>query len=119
MAIAKQMAGFTLGQADNLRRAMGKKKPEEMAKQRSAFVQGAVERGIPEGTAKKIFDQMAHFAGYGFNKSHSAAYAVLTYRTAYLKAHYPAEFFAALMTSELGNSDRLGMLIEECRRRGL
>lgn len=119
MAIAKQMAGFSLGQADNLRRAMGKKDAGEMAKHKSAFVAGAVARGIKDKIADHTFDLMAHFAGYGFNKSHSAAYAVLTYRTAHLKAHYTAEFLAANMTTELGDTDRLGVLVEECRRRGI
>ncbi|MCA9464769.1 MAG: DNA polymerase III subunit alpha, partial [Nitrospira sp.] len=87
MAIANQLAGFSLGQADLLRRAMGKKKHEEMAKQKELFVKGAQANGIPEKQAEKLFDQMAFFAGYGFNKSHSAAYAMVTYQTAYLKAH--------------------------------
>ena len=96
MQIAQVLAGYTLGGADLLRRAMGKKKPEEMAKQREIFVTGATERGVAEPTATRIFDLMEKFAGYGFNKSHSAAYAVLSYQTAYLKAHYPAAFMAAV-----------------------
>ena len=99
MQIAQVLAGYTLGGADLLRRAMGKKKPEEMAKQREIFVTGAVERGVEEKTATHIFDLMEKFAGYGFNKSHSAAYAVLSYQTAYLKAHYPAAFMAAVMSA--------------------
>src|SRR5690606_4733120 len=100
MQIAQVLAGYSLGGADLLRRAMGKKKPEEMAKQREIFVKGAVERGIDERLATHIFDLMEKFAGYGFNKSHSAAYALVTYQTAWLKAHYPAEFMAAVMTCD-------------------
>jgi DNA polymerase-3 subunit alpha len=116
MQIAQLLAGYTLGGADLLRRAMGKKKPEEMAKQREIFVSGATERGVTEATASRIFDLMEKFAGYGFNKSHSAAYAVLAYQTAYLKAHYPAAFMAAVMSADLGNTDRLVTLKEDCRQ---
>ncbi len=119
MQIAQILAGYTLGGADLLRRAMGKKKPEEMAKQREIFVGGAVERGVAERTATRIFDLMEKFAGYGFNKSHSAAYAVLAYQTAYLKAHYPAAFMAAVMSADLDNTDRLVTLKEDCRKQGL
>ena len=119
MQIASAMAGFTLGEADLLRRAMGKKKREEMEAQRKKFVQGAVERDIPVDVAEEVFQQMAFFAGYGFNKSHSAAYALVSYHTAYLKAHYPAEFLAATLTSEMENSDRVMVLVEECRRLGI
>jgi DNA polymerase-3 subunit alpha len=119
MQIASLLGGFSLAQADLLRKAMGKKKPEEMAKQRVAFVRGAVERGIPEAKAKRIFDLMAHFAGYGFNKSHSAAYALISVVTAYLKVHYPVEFMAASLTSETDSSDRIVILVEECRRMGI
>ncbi len=119
MQIAQVLAGYTLGGADLLRRAMGKKKPEEMAKQREIFVQGAVERGVAEPTATHIFDLMEKFAGYGFNKSHSAAYAVLSYQTAYLKAHYPAAFMAAVMSADLQNTDRLVTLKDDCRQLGL
>ena len=119
MQIAQLLAGYTLGGADLLRRAMGKKKPEEMAKQRVIFVTGATERGVTQQTATRIFDLMEKFAGYGFNKSHSAAYAVLAYQTAYLKAHYPAAFMAAVMTADLDNTDRLVTLKDDCRKQGL
>lgn len=119
MQIAQVLAGYTLGGADLLRRAMGKKKPEEMAKQREIFVSGATERGITNRTATRIFDLMEKFAGYGFNKSHSAAYAVLSYQTAYLKAHYPAAFMAAVMSADLQNTDRLVTLKDDCRQLGL
>jgi len=116
MQIAQVLAGYTLGGADLLRRAMGKKKPEEMAKQREIFVTGATDRGVTEQTATRIFDLMEKFAGYGFNKSHSAAYAVLSYQTAYLKAHYPAAFMAAVMSADLQNTDRLVTLKDDCRQ---
>jgi DNA polymerase-3 subunit alpha len=119
MQIAQVLAGYTLGGADLLRRAMGKKKPEEMAKQREVFVSGATERGVAEPTATRIFDLMEKFAGYGFNKSHSAAYAMLSYQTAYLKAHYPAAFMAAVMSADLDNTDRLVTLKDDCRKLGL
>ncbi len=119
MQIAQVLAGYTLGGADLLRRAMGKKKPEEMAKQREIFVKGATERGVTDRTATHIFDLMEKFAGYGFNKSHSAAYAVLSYQTAYLKAHYPAAFMAAVMSADLQNTDRLVTLKDDCRQLGL
>ena len=105
MQIANRLAGYSLGEADLLRRAMGKKKAEEMAQQRERFVEGAVQRGYPHKKIEKIFDLMAQFAGYGFNKSHSAAYALLAYHTAYLKTHYPVEFMAALLTSVTGSTD--------------
>jgi DNA polymerase-3 subunit alpha len=119
MQIAQVLAGYTLGGADLLRRAMGKKKPEEMAKQRAIFVTGAVERGVEEATATHIFDLMEKFAGYGFNKSHSAAYALLSYQTAWLKTHHPAAFMAAALSSEVDKTDKLVPLIEEVRRLGL
>ncbi|MDH3351447.1 MAG: DNA polymerase III subunit alpha, partial [Gammaproteobacteria bacterium] len=119
MQIAQLLAGYTLGGADLLRRAMGKKKPEEMAKQREIFVGGATERGVAEHTATRIFDLMEKFAAYGFNKSHSAAYAVLAYQTAYLKAHYPAAFMAAVMSADLDNTDRLVTLKDDCRKQKL
>ena len=119
MQIAQLLAGYTLGGADLLRRAMGKKKPEEMAKQREIFVTGATERGVTDQTATRIFDLMEKFAGYGFNKSHSAAYAVLAYQTAYLKAHYPAAFMAAVMSADLDNTDRLVTLKDDCRQQQL
>jgi DNA polymerase III subunit alpha len=119
MQISNLLAGYSLGDADILRRAMGKKKLEEMAKQRERFVKGAVERGYPEKKIVKIFDLMEQFAGYGFNKSHSAAYAYLAYVTAYLKAHYAVEFMSALLTSESGNSDKIVKYINECRDMGI
>jgi DNA polymerase-3 subunit alpha len=119
MQIAQVLAGYTLGGADLLRRAMGKKKPEEMAKQREVFVTGATGRGVAERTATRIFDLMEKFAGYGFNKSHSAAYALLSYQTAFLKAHYPAAFMAAAMSADLDHTDRLVMVKDDCRKLGL
>ncbi len=115
MAIANKAAGFSLGQADILRRAMGKKKAEEMAKLRAQFLEGAKKHKITDKKAEKLFDLIQKFAGYGFNKSHAAAYAVVTYQTAYLKAHYPIEFMAALLTSEMGNTDKVVRYINECR----
>src|SRR5690348_562722 len=119
MAIANKIAGFSLGQADLLRRAMGKKKPEEMEKQKSLFIEGAKVLHYSEKKAEKLFDLMAYFAGYGFNKSHSAAYALVTYQTAYLKAHYPTEFMAALMTNDMGNADKMVGYFTECRDLGI
>jgi len=119
MQIAQELAGYTLGGADLLRRAMGKKKPEEMAKQRSVFAEGATEKGIDPELATRIFDLVEKFAGYGFNKSHSAAYALVSYQTAWLKAHYPSEFMAAVMSSELDNTDKLLTFRDECRAMGL
>jgi DNA polymerase-3 subunit alpha len=119
MQIAQVLAGYTLGGADLLRRAMGKKKPEEMAKQRSIFVEGATARGVAESVATHIFDLMEKFAGYGFNKSHSAAYAVLSYQTAWLKAHYPAAFMAAVLSSDMDKTDKVVTLIDECNDMGL
>ncbi len=114
MQIAQRLAGYSLGEADLLRRAMGKKKPEEMAKQRSIFIKGAMANGVSQNSASHIFDLMEKFAGYGFNKSHSAAYAVLSYQTAWLKAHYPAAFMAAVLSSDMDNTDRLEVLKREC-----
>lgn len=119
MQIAHKLAGYSLGEADILRRAMGKKKPEEMAAQRERFVRGATALGHPRRKVERLFDLMAQFAGYGFNKSHSAAYAYLAYVTAYLKAHYPVYFMAALLTSEAGNSAKLVRYINECREMGI
>ncbi len=119
MQIAQILAGYTLGGADLLRRAMGKKKPEEMAKQRSVFVSGAVARGVREAQATHIFDLMEKFAGYGFNKSHSAAYALLSYQTAWLKAHYPAAFMAAVLSADMDKTDKVVTLIDECASMGL
>ena len=115
MQIARDMAGYTLGGADMLRRAMGKKKPEEMSKQREIFTEGAVNNQIDESVATYIFDLMEKFAGYGFNKSHSAAYALVAYQTAWLKAHFPAAFMAAVMSSDMDNTDKVVVLIDECR----
>ena len=114
MQIAQVLAGYTLGGADMLRRAMGKKKPEEMAKQRDIFTKGARERGVDEKTATHIFDLMEKFAGYGFNKSHSAAYALISYQTAWLKAHHPAAFMAAVLSADMDNTDKVVTLIDEC-----
>ena len=115
MQIAQEMGGYTLGGADLLRRAMGKKKPEEMAKQREIFMQGATEKGFSKDLASNIFDLMEKFAGYGFNKSHSAAYALVAYQTAWLKTHYPAEFMAATMSSDMDKTDKVVTFIDECR----
>jgi DNA polymerase-3 subunit alpha len=119
MQIAQVLAGYTLGEADLLRRAMGKKKPEEMAKQRTVFLDGASKRGVDQALASHIFDLMEKFAGYGFNKSHSAAYAVLSYQTAWLKARYPAAFMAAVLSSDMDHTDKIVTLIDECARMGL
>ena len=115
MQIAQVLAKYTLGGADMLRRAMGKKKPEEMAKQRVIFTEGALNNDVDEETATGIFDLMEKFAGYGFNKSHSAAYALVSYQTAWLKAHYPPEFMAAVLSADMDNTDKVVILIEECR----
>ena len=119
MRIAQALAGFSLGQADVLRKAMGKKDPKVMAKQREAFMEGARAKGVNEKKATKIFDLMEYFAGYGFNKSHSTAYAFLAYQTAYLKANYPWHFAAALLTIEAQNTDKLAMYLAESRDRGI
>jgi DNA polymerase-3 subunit alpha len=119
MQIAQVLAGYSLGGADLLRRAMGKKKPEEMAKQRAGFEAGAVANGIDGELAMKIFDLVEKFAGYGFNKSHSAAYALVSYQTLWLKTHYPAEFMAAVMTADMDNTDKVVTLVDECQRMGL
>jgi DNA polymerase-3 subunit alpha len=119
MQIANRLAGFSLGEADILRRAMGKKNREEMAAQREKFLAGCAMRKVPGKKAEKIFDLMAEFAGYGFNKSHSCAYALLAYQTAYLKTHYPVEFMAALLTSETGNTEKVVKYINEARGMGI
>lgn len=119
MKISQVLAGYSLGGADLLRRAMGKKKPEEMHKQRIIFMEGAVGLGIDGNVAAHVFDLMETFAGYGFNRSHSAAYGMLAYQTAYLKAHYPTSFMAAVMSSEINNSDKLTALIEDCKNMGI
>ena len=116
MQIAQVMAGYTLGGADMLRRAMGKKKPEEMAKQRHLFIEGSNAQGIDDKLAGNIFDLVEKFAGYGFNKSHSAAYALVSYQTAWLKTYYPAPFMAAVMSSDMQNTDKVVIFIEECRQ---
>ncbi len=119
MQIASALANFSLGDADILRRAMGKKKPEEMAEQRDKFLAGCSKNRIPAKKAEKIFDQMAKFAEYGFNKSHSAAYAFIAYQTAYLKTHFPVEMLASLLTHEMGNTDKVMVLIHDCREHGI
>jgi DNA polymerase-3 subunit alpha len=119
MQIAQVLGGYSMGDADILRRAMGKKDPEEMAAQRDRFVEGAKKKGIESARATEIFDQMETFARYGFNKSHSAAYALVSYQTAYLKAHYPVEFMAALMTWEMGDTDKVIKNLAECREKGI
>jgi DNA polymerase-3 subunit alpha len=119
MQIAQVLAGYSLGGADLLRRAMGKKKPEEMAKQRSVFVSGATEKGYDAQRVSEIFDLIEKFAGYGFNKSHSAAYALIAYRTAWLKAHYPEAFMAAVLTADMDNTDKLVLLKDDCGKLGI
>ncbi|MCB0319737.1 MAG: DNA polymerase III subunit alpha, partial [Bdellovibrionales bacterium] len=119
MELARKLAGYSLAEADLLRRAMGKKNPEEMAQQKSRFVQGALERSIPQKVAEEIFSQMETFARYGFNRSHSAAYALISFQTAYLKAHFPVEFMAALMSLERDDTDKTLKNLNECRRKKL
>jgi len=119
MGIAQTMAGFSLGTADILRRAMGKKKPEEMAKQRAGFLAGCTGQGIDEGLAGNIFDLVEKFAGYGFNKSHSAAYALLSYQTAWLKCHHGAAFMSAVLSADMDNTDKVVILVDECATMGL
>ncbi|MGB0893475.1 MAG: DNA polymerase III subunit alpha [Parashewanella sp.] len=119
MQIAQVLSGYTLGGADMLRRAMGKKKPEEMAKQRGTFEAGAIKNGVDGELSMKIFDLVEKFAGYGFNKSHSAAYALVSYQTLWLKTHYPAEFMAAVMSADMDNTDKIVTLVDECDRMGL
>lgn len=119
MQIAQVLAGYTLGGADMLRRAMGKKKPEEMAKQRAVFEQGSIKNGVDGELSMKIFDLVEKFAGYGFNKSHSAAYALVSYQTLWLKTHYPAEFMAAVMTADMDNTEKVVGLVDECFRMNL
>ena len=119
MQIAQVLAGYTLGAADILRRAMGKKKPEEMAKQREIFCKGSVARGVNKEIADHIFDLMEKFAGYGFNKSHSASYALIAYQTAWLKAHYPAAFMAAVLSSDMDRTEKIINLLDDCRAQKL
>lgn len=119
MQIAQVLAGYTLGGADLLRRAMGKKKPEEMEKQRAVFTEGAEKNGVSSQLAVHIFNLIEKFSGYGFNKSHAAVYALLTYQTAWLKAHYPAAFMAAVLSSDMAHTDKVVIFVEECRQLGL
>jgi DNA polymerase-3 subunit alpha len=119
MQIAQVIGGYTLGAADLLRRAMGKKLPEEMARHRGTFVAGAVQNGVPERKAHELFSQMEKFAGYGFNRSHAAAYALIAYQTAYFKAHHPAAFFAANMSAVMHDTDKLEQFVEDARRHGI
>ncbi len=119
MMVASTLAGFTLGEADILRRAMGKKKPEVLAAQRDKFMEGAQKRGVDEETAGRIFDLMEFFSGYGFNKSHSAAYAMISYQTAWFKVHYPVEFMAALLTSVTGATEKVAFYVDACRQKGI
>ena len=120
MQATNALAGYSLGGADVLRRAMGKKKPEEMEKQRETFIKGCQDKNkIPRPKANQIFDTLAKFAGYGFNKSHSAAYAIVAYQTAWLKANYPVEYMAALLSNELANTDKIQLFINECKRMGI
>ncbi|GGI81086.1 DNA-directed DNA polymerase [Shewanella hanedai] len=119
MQIAQVLAGYSLGGADMLRRAMGKKKPEEMAKQRGTFEEGSINNGVDGELSMKIFDLVEKFAGYGFNKSHSAAYALVSYQTLWLKTHYPAEFMAAVMSADMDNTDKIVILVDECERMGM
>lgn len=115
MQIAQKLAGYSLGEADLLRRAMGKKQPEEMAMQKSKFLEGALKNNIDSQLASKIFEQMAKFAGYGFNKSHAAAYAFISWQTAYLKAHYPADFIAESMTYDMQDVEKLSILMQDAK----
>ncbi len=119
MQIAQVLAGYTLGGADMLRRAMGKKKPEEMAKQRAVFEEGAIKQGVDGELAMRIFDLVEKFAGYGFNKSHSAAYALVSYQTLWMKAHFPEPFMAAVMSADMDNTDKIVTLVDECSNMGL
>ncbi|MBO1894845.1 DNA polymerase III subunit alpha [Shewanella sp. BF02_Schw] len=119
MQIAQVLSGYTLGGADMLRRAMGKKKPEEMAKQRGTFKEGAINNGVDGDLSMKIFDLVEKFAGYGFNKSHSAAYALVSYQTLWLKTHFPSQFMAAVMSADMDNTDKIVTLVDECERMGL
>ena len=119
MQIASKMAGFSLGEADILRKAMGKKLASVMISMRDKFIEGARKNKIPEKAAIQVFDLMEQFAQYGFNKSHSTAYALLAYQTAYLKVHYPVQFMAALLSSEIGNTEKIVMYIAECKDMGI
>ena len=119
MQIGQVLAGYSLGGADVLRRAMGKKKPEEMAKQRQVFVDGCLKNNIDEQLSRNIFDLVEKFAGYGFNKSHSVAYAVLSYQTAWLKCHHPAEFFSAVLSADMDSTEKVVRTIDDCLDSGL
>src|SRR5258708_12771227 len=120
MAAASKLAGYSMGQADLLRRAMGKKDKEKMAKERATFIEGCARtNNIPEKKANAIFDLLEKFAGYGFNKSHSAAYGVISYQTAYLKAHYPVQFMAGLLSNEINNTDKISVFVGQCKRIGI
>src|SRR6202020_2029248 len=119
MEISNVVGGYSLGGADLLRRAMGKKDAAEMEKQREIFLKGGAERKFPEAASREIFDQIAKLAGYGFNKSHSAAYSLLAYHTAWLKTHYPVEFMAALLTSETSKPENVVKYIGECKELGI
>src|SRR3989442_1568852 len=119
MQIASRLAGFSLGEADILRRAMGKKKKDVMAAQRETFINGCRARGVGDKEARRIFELMEYFAGYGFNKAHSTAYALIAYQTAWLKAHYPRHFMASLLTTEKDNTDNIVKYIAECRDMGI
>jgi DNA polymerase-3 subunit alpha len=119
LKIAADMAGFSMSEADDLRKAMGKKKPELMAEQRAKFLAGAKVRGVKERVAERVFELMEKFAGYGFNKAHASAYGIVAYQTAYFKANYPVEFMAALLTSEMANTDKVVVHIDECRAMGI
>ena len=119
MQIAQDLSGFTLGQADILRRAMGKKKKEEIEELRSTFIEGAVKKKVNERYAANLFDQIEQFAGYGFNRSHSVGYALIAYQTAWLKAHYPSEFMASVMSCDLGNTDSIQIFVDDCKNIGL
>ena len=119
MQIAQELSGFTLGQADILRRAMGKKKKEEMEKLRSTFIEGAVSKEVNENYAANLFDQIEQFAGYGFNRSHSVGYALIAYQTAWLKAHYPSEFMASVLSCEMDSTDRIQLFVDDCQQIGL
>ena len=119
MQIAQVLSGYSLGEADMLRRAMGKKIKEEMDKQRSRFVHGAIDNGVNQPQANMIFDLLAKFANYGFNKSHAAAYGIISYQTAYLKAHYPVEFLAASMTLDMSNTDKINDFRQDAARLGI
>ena len=119
MQIAVEVGGFTMGEADVLRKAMGKKKPEVMAEQKEKFIEGAASRGVEKRKARELWEYIEPFAGYGFNKSHSVAYAMLAYKTAYLKSHHPVAFMTAMLTSEMSSKDNVAKYFQECRDMGI